>query len=209
MASLPSQHQILTSLLNETFKSNLQSNSQRKDFDVKMESSFFVDSPASLFQMLNFCKRRKGTRAISGDATGGLCRDASAITIYGCNSVKLRIEQDAVSSSFRPFCYLKAGGERKYTNTLRAVPIVRKNEWFFVNFHSWSLPIERRMTENGLKSFLRVMRRNIYRQIHSFFSAEEWRSALSTSQLLLRSFHYSTTSQFSLRNSRQQQQQQQ
>ena len=100
----------------DAFKEKLPTQSLQSEFTTKMEYSFFIFSPNSLFQLMTYAKRRPGTRAINGDGTWGICRDGSVLVIFGATSVKLRTEFDRVSSSLRPFCYLKAGGERKYSN---------------------------------------------------------------------------------------------
>lgn len=89
-----------------------QTPAKQLEFRQRTEFSFFVCSPQTFSQLGHFCKRRKGTRALSIDGTCGLNRDKSPVISIGCNSVRCRSECDKVTSSFRAMAHLRAGGER-------------------------------------------------------------------------------------------------
>ena len=119
--SLPSAHHMLTCDLTNgpvcnTFqrKGVPKTTAKQKEFETKMEFSFFMCSATSLFMLLRMAQRRPGTRAGCKDGTGGLCREDAISIIFGCNSVACQPECDAVTSSFRAISCLIAGGERLY-----------------------------------------------------------------------------------------------
>lgn len=94
------------------------SQSAQNEFEVKMEFAFFIFSASSLFQLMHLALRRVGIRCGSIDGTGGVIRDDSVLIVFGCHSVKLRLDVDKVTSSLRAIAYLHAGGERKYPTVL-------------------------------------------------------------------------------------------
>lgn len=74
-----------------------------------------VISPCGLFQLLTCAKRRVGTRVVSGDGSGGFCKNESFFVTIGCPNVgyiKTASTTPEVTTQLRTICYLHLGGER-------------------------------------------------------------------------------------------------
>ena len=95
-----------------------QSPTALREYEQKMEQSFMILSPTSLFQLLMFCKRKDGTRAIAGDGSGGFCKNASSIVSFKLTANAVRFKRHTknaeVKSSARTLAYLHLGGKRYY-----------------------------------------------------------------------------------------------
>lgn len=104
--------------LHDNYRSSCVSKGDWIKFDKGKEGAFFGYSATGMWQLMNFALRRKGTRQLCVDGTGGICQDQSTLIVIGSLSVKYRKTSDNVTASLRPIVYLKAGGERQHVYCL-------------------------------------------------------------------------------------------
>ena len=112
-------HDLTCGAVHDRYKAiaSQQKNRSRKEYENKLELSFFVYSPTGLYQLLNLAKRRKGTRQTSVDGTRGVCQLLTTLMIVGAVSVRYRktaTGKQKVTSSLRPIAFIHAAGERFY-----------------------------------------------------------------------------------------------
>jgi hypothetical protein len=90
-----------------------ESSAEKDKASRNLSLSYVVVTPASLYALLVFLKRRNGLRSLNTDGTHGLVSDGTKLIAIGPLDIHLRAEQGHVTASLRNIGYLVSPEEYK------------------------------------------------------------------------------------------------